>query len=89
VRKKISKDKLYRRRLKKRAKAILGNQCARCNVIGGPLEFHHLDGGGDRHRAEIGRSSDRIHQYVIKGNPEPKIVLLCPPCHTIIHKEAA
>lgn len=81
------KSRYYKRihRLKLRIKAynLLGNQCDCCGEkCVDFLTVDHKNNNGNKHRKEIGRSSDVLNRAVIKHpNPTTEYRLLCANCH--------
>ena len=68
-----------------KAYALLGGKCAICGTDDPMvLEFNHKNGGGNRHREEVGAP---MRNWVIH-NPEEareKLELLCANCHRRLH----
>ena len=75
------RQRKYNARDREKTITILGAKCARCGIVDKRvLEIHHINGDGNRDRAERGRRS--VLQDVIKGITEP-YELLCANCHLI------
>jgi hypothetical protein len=60
-----------------------GNQCACCGEKTKEfLAIDHINGGGSKHRKEIGRAS--IYLWIIKNNFPPIFRILCHNCNQAI-----
>ncbi len=73
-------EKETRKRLRKKAVAVLGSKCIWCgidNVL--VLQVDHLNGGGNRERQSLG--SPGIYRKIIRGSNEYQ--LLCANCNLL------
>jgi len=58
---------------------------AKCNCCGETnkffLTFHHINGGGSRHRKEIGSGGRTLVQWIVNNNYPNTIEILCFNCN--------
>ena len=59
-----------------------GNQCECCQeTIEEFLELDHVNGGGNKHREEVGGSTQMLYKWVIDNNYPYDFRLLCSNCN--------
>jgi hypothetical protein len=74
--------RLRHRRHRERAVAVYGGCCGSCGADHGLLEFDHVDGGGEAHRA-VESMRGYVARISLTGAPlmDVRLQLLCVPCH--------
>ena len=59
-----------------------GGRCVCCGETEPKfLEIDHIDGGGCKHRKEIGPGAESLYRWVEKHNFPPTLQVLCANCH--------
>lgn len=61
--------------------AVMGGQCVQCASTEA-LEIDHILGGGGEHRQQE-HSSKYKRRLARTGEPDPRLQLLCEPCHKV------
>ena len=78
----LSKNTKENAAIKKKVMDHYGGKCACCgedNIVF--LSIDHINGGGDKHRREIGSGGSRLYRWIITNNYPDDLQVLCFNCN--------
>jgi hypothetical protein len=80
-------NRKWRKSLRLEILEAYGNKCSCCNELEEAfLEVHHVNGGGNKHRRELGGNA-KFYIWLRKNNFPPEFGILCSNCNKAEYKQ--